>query len=234
LKLRTGAARRPGLATTGFGDGWVSITLAATVGAAITLAATLGVAASAAADSYTPIRMTTLVTPVARAHAPLKTTVAVAADPGVLDVAEGNLQVEVKLAAECGGSFQTTPGITLVNAPLKPAPRNGQAYSGSVSGSGRPTVFGTQTLCVFLEDSDVGRVFAHDESGQVEVSRPCTTDAARYDREQTALKRAQRQLVRARGKVRRRRVQRTIAQRRRTATRFRRAARKACGPGVTL
>jgi hypothetical protein len=203
-------------------------------GAAITLAATLSVAASASADSYTPIRMTTHVTPVARARAPLKTTVAVAADPGVLDVAEGNLQVEVKLAAECGGSFQTTPGTTLVNAPLKPAPRNGQAYSGSVSGSGRPTAFGTQTLCVFLEDSDVGRVFAHDESGQVDVSHPCTTGAARYDTAEKSLKRAQRQLRRTTGKVRRRRVQRTIARRRRTATRFRRAARKACGPGVTL
>lgn len=140
-------------------------------GAVVSLAATLLVAASAYADSITPIRMTTRVTLVARAHTPLKTTVAVSADPAVLDVAEGNLQVEVKLASgECGGSFQTTPGITLVNAPLNPPPRNGQGYSGSVSGSGRPTAFGTQT----------------------------------------------------------------IAKRRMTANRYRRAARKACGPGVTL
>lgn len=206
-----------------------------TAGAVVSLAATLLVAASASADSITPIRMTTRVTPVARAHTPLKTIVSVSADPAVLDVAEGNLQVEVKLASgECGGSFQTTPGITLVNAPLNPPPRNGQAYSGSVSGSGRPAAFGTQTLCVFLEDSDVGRVFAHDESGQVDVSRPCTTGAAHYDRAEKALKRAQRQLRHTKRKGRRRSVQRTIAKRRMTANRYRRAARKACGPGVTL
>jgi hypothetical protein len=96
----------------------------------------------------------------------------------------------------------------------------------------RPTP--TQTLCVFLEDSDVGRVFAHDESGQVDVSRPCTTGAARYDRAEKALKRAQRQLRHTKRKGRRRSVQRTIAKRRMTANRYRRAARKACGPGVTL
>jgi hypothetical protein len=202
---------------------------------ALALAAALGATATASADSITPIRMTTHVPAVARAHAPLKVTVSVSADPGVLDIAEGNLQVEVKLASgECGGSFQATPGITLVNAPLKPTPRTGQAYSGSVSGSGRPTAFGRQTLCVFLEDSDVGRVFAHDESGQVEVSRPCTTEAARYDKAAQALKRAQRQLRHTKGRARRRSVQRTIAKRRTTANRSRRAARQACGPGVTL
>jgi hypothetical protein len=189
---------------------------------------------SAAADSYTPIGMTTHVTPVARAHEPLRTTVSVSADPGVLDVAQGSLLVQVKLAAECGGSFQTTPGITLVNAPLTPTPTTGQAYSGSAGGSGRPTAFGTQTVCVFLEDSAVGRVFANDESGQVDVSRPCTTGAARYDRAQAALKRVQRQLGRTMRAATRRRLKRTIARRRRTANRARRAARTACGPGVPV
>jgi hypothetical protein len=205
------------------------------VGAGLALAATFIVTAAASADSFTPIQMTSHVTPVARAHAPLKMTVVVSADPGVLDIAEGNLQVEVKLtSSECGGDFQTTPGVTLVNAPLHPPPRDGQAYSGSVSGSGRPTAFGTQTLCVFLEDSDVGRVFAHDESGQVDVSRPCTTDAARYDAAGKSLKRAQRQLAHTKGKPRRRRVQRTVSKRRSAANRDRRAARTACGPGVPL
>ncbi len=181
--------------------------------------------------------MTTHVTPVARAHAPLRALVSVSADPGVLDVAEGNLQVQVKLTSgECGGDFQTTSGITLVNAPLKPPPRNGQAYSGSVSGSARPTAFGTQTLCVFLEDADVGRVFAHDESGQVNVSRPCTTRATRYDTAEKSLKRAQRQLRHTSKTARRRRagLKRAIARRTRTAARDRRLARTACGPGVAL
>jgi hypothetical protein len=203
--------------------------------AGFALAATFIVTATASADSFTPIRLTSHMTPVARAHAPLKMTVAVSADPGVLDVAEGNLQVEVKLTSgECGGDYQTTPGLTLVNAPLQPPPRNGQAYSGSVSGAGRPTAFGTQTLCVFLEDSDVGRVFAHDESGQVNVSRPCTTRAAGYDTAEKTLRRAQRQLRHTKGKTRRRSVQRTIAKRRMTANRDRRSARTACGPGVAL
>jgi hypothetical protein len=202
--------------------------------AAVCVAATLLLAASATADSYAPIRMTTRVSAVARAHAPLKASVAISADSGVLDVAEGSLQVQVKLATECGGSFETTPGTTLVNAPLNPPPHNGQAYSGSVSGSGRPTDFGTQTLCVFLEDSDVGRVFAHDDSGHVDVSLPCTSAASRYDTAAKALSRARRQLRHTRRKARRRSVQRTIARRRTTANRARRAARKACGAGVTL
>jgi hypothetical protein len=163
--------------------------------------------------------------------------VAVSADPGVLDVAEGNLRVEVKLApGECGGNFQTTPGVTLVNAPLSPVPHTGQAYTGSVTGSGRPTAFGTQTLCVFLEDADVGRVFANDESGSVTVSKPCTTLAARFDRAEKALTRSQRRLrhTKRTATATRRRLRRTITARRRTADADRRAARRACGPGVTL
>jgi hypothetical protein len=157
---------------------------------------------------------------------PLKMRVAVRADPDVLDLAEGNLQVQVKLTStECGGDFQTTPGVTLVNAPLRPTPRTGQAYAGSASGSGRPTAFGRQTLCVFLEDADVGRVFANDESGSVNVSKPCTTRAAHYDA-------AVRRLASAR---RRHRHNRTlIAARRRTVNADRRRARAACGPGVPL
>lgn len=191
-------------------------------------------AASATADSYAPIRMATRVTEVARAHVPLRTAVRVTADPGVLDVSEGSLYVQVKLAGECGGSFQTTPGVVLVDAPLRPVPRTGQAYSGSVSGAGRPTAFGPQTVCVFLEDSDAGRVFAHDDSGSVDVSRPCTSSAARYDQAVRALKSAQRQLRHTRRGARRRHLQRTIARRRRTANRDHRAARRACGPGVRL
>lgn len=207
------------------------------VGAGIALAATFIVTATASADSFTPIRMTSHVTPVARAHAPLKMTVAVRVDPGVLDVADGNLQVQVKLTSgECGGDFQTTQGVTLVNAPLTPVPRNGQAYAGSASGSGRPTAFGTQTLCVFLEDADVGRVFANDESSQVNVSRACTTGAARYDAAEKALTRAQRELQRTKKTARRRQadLKRTIARRARTVARDRRSARTACGPGVPL
>jgi hypothetical protein len=193
-------------------------------------------AAAAGADSFTPIRMTVNVTPIARAHVPLRTSVTVSADPGALDVAQGAVRIGVKLAVECGGSFETTPGVTLLDAPLTPQPQDGKAYTGMATGSGRPPLFGSQTLCVFVEDSGVGRVFANDESGLVDVSRPCTTDASRYDAAEKALKAAQRRLRRTKraAKPRRARLERTIATRRRTANAHRRAARRACGSGVPL
>ena len=87
------------------------------VGLATTLAsagALLAVTASlATADSFTPVQLTIAVAPVARLHSPLAITVSIAADPGVLDGSEGPLRMEVKLAPECGGTFQTTPGTTL-------------------------------------------------------------------------------------------------------------------------
>jgi hypothetical protein len=65
-------------------------------------------------------------------------------------------------------------------------------------------------VCAFLEESGDNRMFANDTSNEVNVSRKCTTAAATYD-----------------------------AARRRHARRSklkadRRAARRACGPGVPL
>jgi hypothetical protein len=203
--------------------------------AAIALLTSTLLASGAGADSFTPVRMTVNVTPVARAHAPLKTTVTVSADAGALDIAQGSVRVGVKLAIECGGSFETTPGVTLLNAVLKPQPQTGVAYTGSASGSGRPVLFGTQTLCVYVEDS-VDRVYANDESGLVTVARACTSDASRYDAAEQALKASQRQLSHTKrgAKARRARLTRTIAKRRKTANADQRAARHACGSGVPL
>ena len=97
------------------------------------------------------------VTPVARLHAPLAVTVGITADPGVLDGSDGPLRMEVKLAPECGGTFETTPGTTLVDAALDPQPATGKSYAGAVKGSGRPTAYGAQTVCAFLQDTDAGR-----------------------------------------------------------------------------
>ncbi len=92
----------------------------------------------------------------ARLHAPLTVKV-VNADPGVLDTAEGPLRVEVKLATECGGNFETharaSPCSTRRSSPQ---PAAGRAYSGGASGSGRPGAYGVQTVCMYLEDTDVG------------------------------------------------------------------------------
>ena len=164
---------------------------------------------AAVADSFTPVTLTTTLAPVARLHKPLKITVAVGADPGVLDNRFGPLQIEVRLASECGGTFQTTPGTTLLNKLLKPQPNAGEAYSAVARGSGRPSSYGVETACVYLEEQSDNRVWASDQSIQVNVSKSCTTAAKRYDK---ARKRHKRAVIKA----------------------DRRRARRACGPGVPL
>jgi hypothetical protein len=175
-------------------------------------------AAFAGADSFTPVRLSIATAPIARLRKPLRVTVHVRADPGLLDDRSGPLRMRVKLATECGGTYQYTTGIALLDKPLRPQPTTGQGYSGSVSGSGRPTAYGLKTVCVWLESERDQRVFASDQSTQVEVSRACTRAANRYDAE------------------RRRRAIRPAARRRkrRLLAADRRAARRACGPGVTL
>jgi hypothetical protein len=191
-------------------------------------------ASPAAADSFTPVTLAVTVTPIARLHAPLRVEVGVRADAGVLDTSEGAILIGVKLAGECGGTFETTPGTTLLHRKLTPQPTTGQAYAANATGSGRPTAYGSQTLCVFLEDADVGRVYANDESDQVDVSQPCTLAGARYDAAGKALAAAQRRLRHTKRAAPRRRLQRTIAQRRRTLQLDRRAGRSVCGAGVPL
>jgi hypothetical protein len=164
----------------------------------------------AAADSFTPVRLTVSIAPVARLHAPLTVKVAVAADAGALDDRSGPLRVQVKLAGECGGVYQYTPGVVLLNKQLSPQPSTGSAYAASVKGSGKPSAYGTETVCVWLNDAD-GRTWASDQSTQVDVSRACTRAASRYDA----------------ARKRRHAKPKTVAA-------DRRAARKACGAGVPL
>jgi hypothetical protein len=206
-----------------------ALTLSAMLIAVLSLPSAL-----ATADSFTPVTLSIRATPVARLRVVFPVRVTVSADPGVLDTSEGPMRIEVKLAGECGGNFQTTPGTTLLNKQLQPQPATGRAYSATAAGSGRPKAYGSQTLCVFLQDTDAGRVYANDESNQVDVSRPCTVSARRYDSAQRQLRRAQRQLRRTRRRAARRRLQRTIATRKRTLNRDRRQARAVCGPGVAL
>lgn len=180
-------------------------------------------AAPAAADSFTPVGLTITVAPVARLHQPLRVTVAVTADAGVLDIATAPLRIAVKLASECGGSYPGTPGTVLLDRPLTPQPVTGEAYSAQATGSGRPTSYGAQSVCVFLDEEGDERQFATDTSDQVDVSEPCTARASRYDAARRALARARRE--------RRRRL---VAKRSGAARTDRRAALRACGPGVPL
>jgi hypothetical protein len=185
---------------------------------ALRTAATLAIAGGipagvAAADSFTPVRLDIGVAPVARLHQPLAVTVRVSADAGMLDDHSGPLRIEVKLARECGGDFEYTTGVVLLDKRLSPQPATGHAYSVLVRGSGRPSAYGTQMVCTYLEEEGDNRMFANDESGTTNVSKACTTAAARYDH-----------LRRARG------AHRNAA---RTDS-ARRAARHACGSGVPL
>jgi hypothetical protein len=188
------------------------------VKAALAVAAAAAVAAPlAAADSFTPVTLPIHVAPVARLHTPLKVSVVVGADAGVLDDRFAPLRIEVKLASECGGAFQTTPGTTLLNKVLNPQPSTGRPYTAKAHGSGRPASYGVMTACVYLEEEGDNRLFGSDQSIQVDVSKRCTVAAARYDRA-------------------RRHHRATDADRRhrRATAADRRAARRACGPGVPL
>jgi hypothetical protein len=178
---------------------------------AATLAtATAATAVAAQADSFTPVRLAIKVAPVARLHQPLAVNVQISADPDVLDNATAPLRIAVKLAGECGGTFATTPGVTLLDQQLNPQPATGKPYAVTAHGSGAPTNYGERTVCAFLEESGDNRMFANDTSQQVNVSRACTTAAARYD---TARRRHRKASIVAAD---------------------RRGARRSCGPGVPL
>lgn len=178
--------------------------------AATAATAAIAYCAAAGADSFTPVRLGITIAKVARLHQPLRVNVDVSADASVLDNATGAVWIRVKLAQECGGTFSTTPGVTLLDRQLRPQPATGHPYDASASGSGRPTSYGEQTVCAFLEESGDNRMFANDTSNEVNVSRKCTTAAATYDA------------------ARRRHARQS------TLKADRRAARRACGPGVSL
>jgi hypothetical protein len=192
-------------------------------------------AALATGDSFTPVRMSISVASVARRHAQLKVRVRVTADADALNTSgEGPVRIEVKLASECGGNFQNTPGYTLLNQQLKPQPSAGQPYTATASGSGRPGAYGVQTVCAYIEDTAVGRVYANDESLTVNVSQRCTKAVNSYNAASQALARARRRLRRAHAGSARRRDRRLVTKRRRALAKARRRGVAACGRGVPL
>jgi hypothetical protein len=165
---------------------------------------------TAAADSFTPVRLHITIAPVARLHKRLAVKVHVTADPGVLDTRTGPLRVRVKLARECGGTYRYTRGDVLLDKRLRPQPTTGRAYSATATGAGKPTRYGEMTVCTWLEEGGDQRVFASSQSVQVDVSKSCTRAAARYD------------------------AARRKKQSKQRITADRRRARRACGDGVPL
>jgi hypothetical protein len=160
----------------------------------------------------------------------------VSADPGALDTATAPLRIRAKLAGECGGTFDSTPGPVLIDQRLNPQPATGHAYQATARGAGKPTAYGVRTVCAFLEAEGDNRQFANDTADPplVDVSKPCTLAARRYHRDRAALARAKRQLRHAKQRARRAQLKKVVARRMRTVARDRRAARSACGPGVAL
>lgn len=189
-------------------------------------------AGSASADSFTPVRLSISISPVAALGVPLPIAVRVSADPGVLDTSTSPLRMRVKLTAnECGGSFDTTPGTVLLDRAMEPQPATGHAYDATVRGTARPTAYGEQTVCAFLEESGDGRMYANDTANPplVNVTRACTSAARRYETAASALARAQRQLRRAKSKPAKARLKTLVAQRSRTAAAAQRSVRAVCG-----
>lgn len=189
-------------------------------GGALALLASGLCPAAVAADSFTPVQIAVRIAPVARLHQPLRTSVTVSGDAGALDLRDGSIVAEVKLASECGGVFGATAGVALVDDALTPQPVPGEAYAGTVTRSGRPSAYGVQTVCVWVVDANEGRLFANREDLTLDVSKPCTLAAAAYDKDAA--------------RARRIKAASQLATARRTAATARRAAAKACGPGVPL
>jgi hypothetical protein len=135
------------------------------------LAIAAAIPALAGADSFTPVSLSIRVAASAHVGSRLPITVGVTADPGVLDTRTAPLRVLGKLAPECGATFATTPGTVLINRRLSPQPATGRPYVASATGSGRPRRRGVQTVCVWLAEEGDGRVFASDQSDQVDVLR---------------------------------------------------------------
>jgi hypothetical protein len=206
-------------------------------GALAALGALVLCAASASADSFTPVRLTVTISPVAALGVALPIRVTVGADPGVLDTARSPLRMRAKLtSSECGASFATTAGSVLLDRPMQPQPATGHAYNATVSGGGRPTGYGQQTVCAFLEESRDGRMYANDTADPplVNVTRACTSAARRYQTDAAALTRAQRQLRRARGTAAKARLKALVTRRSASAAAARRSARAACGRALGL
>jgi hypothetical protein len=211
----------------------------AAVGALVLATAAVAVAVGgglAGADTFNPVRLAITIAPVARLAQPLAITINASADAGALDTATAPLRIRAKLADECGGTFDTTPGPVLIDEQLNPQPATGQAYQATGRGSGNPTAFGQKTVCAFLEEEGDNRQFANDTVNPpiVDVSKPCTVAAARYDAARRSLARAKRQLRHAKRRANRARLKKLVAKRSKTVARDRRAARSACGPGVPL
>lgn len=147
-------------------------------------------ATAARAANGEPVSMTVSMPAVVASNIGFPVTVTVASDPGALS-ATAPLRVRVKAAGECGGSFDSTPGAVLLDAPL--------GSSGKVSGRALTHVFGSFTACAFLEQQGDDRLFAFDDSTTFAVTHGCTTFSRRVVVDRRALAKTRKAVKKAHG-----------------------------------
>jgi hypothetical protein len=139
--------------------------------ALVAVAAALVPASPAWADGNEPVTMDVNMPDVVASGIGFPVRVTVASDSGALSTATAPLRVRVKAATECGGTFDSTPGAVLLDAPL--------GSSGTVAGRASTSAFGTFTACAFLEQQGDDRLYAFDDSTSFAVTHGCTTFARR-------------------------------------------------------
>lgn len=191
--------------------------------------ALLGVAPAALGDPFEPVAIAVDAPAIARSDRPLAVTATVTADPDALTGTDGPVRVRVKLATICGGSFEGTDGVTLLDEPLAPQPRAGTALRASATGRARPAGAGVQSVCAFVASANDERQYATNVDATVDVSARCTTAARRVERDERAAARSRRSLRSARTARRRHRTPATLRRvhrARRTALRATARARR--------
>jgi hypothetical protein len=162
---------------------------------ALGLLAACALASSAWADGGEPVTMDVSVPGVVASGIGFPVRVTVTSDPGALSGATAPLRVRVRAAAECGASFDSTPGAVLLDAPL--------GSNGTVAGRGSTTTFGTFTACAFLEEQGDDRLFAFDDSTSFAVTHACTTFTRRAAAARSSLRKVRRAMHHAHGARRR-------------------------------
>lgn len=150
--------------------------------AVLVAAVVLGALAATAAGQNPPVSITVGAPSVAPRGIPVQMSVAVAADPGALTyraTGPAPLWIRMRLARECGATFESTTGQVVLNRKLRPKPRAHVAYRHTFRVARRLQKFGTWTACAFLEEQGDDRLWAFDADTQIDVTRHCTRLARR-------------------------------------------------------
>jgi hypothetical protein len=188
-------------------------------------------ASSVSADQLDPVRLSVAAPAIASLDRPVAVSVTVDADAGAFAQTAQDLRLRVRLApGECASTFAGTSGPVLLDRDIGAVPTSVAAFHAVLTGAGRATAYGVQTVCAFLEEQGDNRLYAADNSMAVDVSRACTTAGRVRALDARLVRRYRRALAHARGSSRRvARVRRAV----RALAGAQRAERAACAaPGV--